>query len=256
MRSALVAVQFLTRIPVPGGDRPADTDTLRRAVGFFPLVGGLIGLITASLAWGAGQLWSPLLAALLALAAEAAITGAFHEDAVADSFDAFGGGWTREDVLRILKDSRLGTYGALALFLAVAVRAVAVGELIALDTMLLFVTVVASAALGRAAIVVLMAWVPPVTGRESLARDVGQRVGAGILALAIAWTLPIVAVLATLRPWHTFGALLVIGVLITGMRRLLLRRLGGVTGDALGCLGYLAQLAVLVVVLVDWPGAQ
>src|SRR5690242_12564290 len=88
----LAAVQFLTRVPVPGGmNRPgADRGLLRAAVVYFPLVGGLIGATTGGVAWAAGHVWPPLVAALVALAVEAVLTGAFHEDAVADCCDGFG----------------------------------------------------------------------------------------------------------------------------------------------------------------------
>ena len=118
------AVQFLTRIPVPGGMNRlgADASLLRSAVVFFPLVGGLVGGVTGSIIFGASQVWSPFVAVIIALVIEAMITGAFHEDAVADCCDGFGGGWTRADILRIMSDSRIGSFGALGLMLAVLAR--------------------------------------------------------------------------------------------------------------------------------------
>ena len=83
----------------------------------------LIGAATGGLAWAAGHVWPPLVAALLALAVEAVLTGGFHEDAVADCCDGFGGGRSREDVLRIMKDSRIGSFGMLGLTLAILLRA-------------------------------------------------------------------------------------------------------------------------------------
>ena len=108
MRSFSVAVRFLTRLPLPEG-RPVEGHELPAAAAFFPLVGLGIGAVTAGVVLAADALWSLWIAVGLSLVVEAWLTGALHEDAVADFFDAFAGGWTREDVLRILKDSRLGS---------------------------------------------------------------------------------------------------------------------------------------------------
>ena len=105
MRSFLVAVQFLTRLPVPGGSRPAEAAVLARAAIFFPLVGAGIGLYTAGIVRALGLTWPLPVAVVVALAAEAILTGALHEDAVADFCDAFGGAADREGIWRILKDS-------------------------------------------------------------------------------------------------------------------------------------------------------
>ncbi len=252
LRALRVAVQFLTRLPVFGGDRPAGVDDLRRAAVFFPLVGSGIGLVTATVAWGAGMIWPMWLAAVLALAVEARLTGGFHEDAVADFFDAFGGGWTRDDVLRILKDSRVGSFGALALFLAVLLR---VGAIAALDGALLFAAVVASAALGRWVILILMALLPPPAGQASLAREVGQQLGLLHVILGALWVLPGVVVLGLLAPLQGALALVALAVLVCYFYFYLRRRLGGATGDCLGCLCYLGQIVVLLAASARMPGS-
>jgi adenosylcobinamide-GDP ribazoletransferase len=240
----LAAVQFLTRLPVPGGmNRPGtDPRLLRSAVGYFPLVGGLIGLLTGGVAWAAGHVCPPLVAVLLALAAEAVLTGGLHEDAVADCADAFGGGWTREDVLRILKDSRVGSFGALALVLAVGLRA---GCLASVGPELVVAAAATSGAVGRWAGVLLMA-VPPVPDREGLGRDVGARVGWPIWLAATLAAIPGAAWYMVVEPYRlTIGlglAIAVVGVWGFYVRR----RLGGTTGDCLGAGCYLGQLAVLL----------
>src|SRR5262249_55247650 len=171
------AVRFLTRLPVPDRFFPPDADpaaVLRASVVYFPLVGSLVGLTTAGVIVGAGLLWPAWLAVPLGLAFEALLTGAFHEDAVADFCDAFGGGRTREDVLRILDDSRVGSFGALGLTLALLLRA---GAIMEIPPPLRFPAVVASATLGRWLVLPVVAWLPAVRDRPSLASDVGRRVG-------------------------------------------------------------------------------
>jgi Cobalamin-5-phosphate synthase len=131
-RSLLMAVQFLTRLPTPRVDLGDEAETrliLGRSAAYFPLVGALIGTMTGATILLAGRLWPIGLSVAIGLAFEAVMTGAFHEDAVADFCDAFGGGWTRDDILRILKDSRIGAYGALGLGLAVVMRGSAIASL-------------------------------------------------------------------------------------------------------------------------------
>ena len=135
--SFATAVHFLTRITVSKiamDDSLDHARALNRSVVFFPLVGGVIGLATAALVCGLAWLGFPaLLAALMAIGIEAYLTGAFHEDAFADTCDAMGGGWTREDVLKIMKDSRLGTYGTMGLLIGVSIRWMAIGTMVQED---------------------------------------------------------------------------------------------------------------------------
>ena len=114
----MAAVLFLTRIPVSPLFPREEFDhrlALQKSVRFFPLVGLMIGCFTSVVFSSVSFVWSTAVAACIAIAAESWLTGAFHEDAFADATDALGGGWTKERVLEILKDSRHGTFGVLAL---------------------------------------------------------------------------------------------------------------------------------------------
>src|SRR5258705_3681639 len=114
IRRFLIAVQFLTRLPVPQTLSSSDTD-IGKAAAFFPLVGVIVGG-GAALAFVLLQRVIPLTpAVLIAIVFAAFITNGFHEDGLADTFDGFGGGWTKDRVLEIMRDSRIGTYGTLAL---------------------------------------------------------------------------------------------------------------------------------------------
>ena len=116
------AAQFLTRLPVPGPKAWSD-ELLARSARYFPLVGLAVGGLCAAILVVARQAWpTGALPALLAVAAGVVATGGFHEDGLADTADGLGGGHTPEQRLTIMKDSRLGSYGALALGLALAAR--------------------------------------------------------------------------------------------------------------------------------------
>ena len=123
----LTAIQFLTRIPIPA--LPYEADSLARSVKFFPLVGLLLGALAAILHTLATPHLPRLITALIIVIFLVAITGCFHEDALADTFDGFGGGQTRDQILTILKDSRIGSYGAAALTLSLLARVALLAEL-------------------------------------------------------------------------------------------------------------------------------
>jgi adenosylcobinamide-GDP ribazoletransferase len=241
----VTAVQFLTRVPLPGGMNRPDPDRtlLHAAAAFFPLVGGLIGLITGTVIWAALHVWPPVVAVTLGLIAEALLTGGFHEDAVADCCDAFGGGWTRDDVLRIMKDSRVGSFGALGLGLALLLRG---GCLMAISPGELVVTVAASAAMGRWAILLLMACVPPVPHREGLSKDVGEQIGGQELAVGSLFVLLALAAFACLKPLAAVLGVVAVVAVTLAWGWYVRRRIGGVTGDVLGTACYLAQCVVFL----------
>ncbi len=246
-RAAATALQFLTRLPIPGG---ASADPARfeadigRALTLFPLAGALIGALTALALWLAAMLWPLPLAILLALALEVRLTGAFHEDAVADLCDGFGGGRTPEDVLRIMKDSRIGAFGLLGLAFALALRA---GGLMALpDIGTAAVALIVSAWAGRLLMLAAMLAIPPMPGRTGLGGSVASRAGPRGLALALLLTLPV----PLLGLWWDARAMLFAtlasALFLAWFRRLVLRRLGGSTGD---CFGFAAYAGLVLTTL-------
>jgi adenosylcobinamide-GDP ribazoletransferase len=122
------ALRFLTVVPAPGVDHVED-DWLMRSAKYFPLVGIIVGSFSAIVLLIAGEIWTGILPPLLAVTTGTVLTGALHEDGLADTADGFAGGRSRETRLAIMKDSRIGTYGALALGLTVAMRVAALAAL-------------------------------------------------------------------------------------------------------------------------------
>ncbi|SDU31232.1 adenosylcobinamide-GDP ribazoletransferase [Jiangella alkaliphila] len=236
------AVEFLTRIPVgaSANARPG----LDRAGAWFPLVGALVGAVGLAVWWVADALAGPLVAAVAAVLATVIVTGALHEDGLADTADGLWGGSTRERRLEIMRDSRLGTYGALALagdlLLRVALLATA-GSAAFTDVARVLL---AGHVVARAAPLVLAAWLP-------VARVDGQGQRLGRLragdAVVAAVTVLVVAVLVT--GWWAPVVLAAAAVPVLGLRRAARRRIGGVTGDVLGAGVALTNLAVAIVVV-------
>ena len=247
LRVPLTAVMFLTRLPCPawvGHDAP----TLSRSAVYFPAVGVLVGLFGAAAYHAVSLAFAPTFAAAAALAATVWLTGAFHEDALGDTFDGFGGGWTRDEVLRIMRDSRLGTYGTVALVLTLGARWTALASL---DAGTVLGALVGAHVLARWTALPLILWLPYVretgTGKPFAASmtagrlAAGTAVAVGLGALALGWALVPVG-------------LTVVGVTVAG--GLYSRsRIGGMTGDVLGAVNGLAELAAYLVLVGDWTGA-
>lgn len=245
----VISVQFLTHVPLPAGEK-VTPGTLRRSVVFYPLVGALVGIVTAGFVGVGSMIWPLWLAVAIALAAELLLTGALHEDALADFCDAFGGGWTREEIFEILNDSRIGTFGALGLMFGVGLRLAATVAVVSQQQALSFwwwgSAIVASAVVGRWVMVLAMVCVSPASGRKSLALDVSRGLTARELLLASGVAFPLIALFAVLQPVHLFLALLLLVPLVPGFFWYVRRRVGGMTGDCIGCAGYLAQIIVLL----------
>jgi adenosylcobinamide-GDP ribazoletransferase len=260
----LLAVQFLTRVPVPGVGRLSDEAVrvgLGRAVAWFPFVGAVVGSITAGTMLLTEQVWPRLVAVILALIVEALLTGAFHEDAVADFCDGVGGGRDPEHARQIMKDSRIGSYGALGLALGVALRA---ALMCALSELVTLAAIIAAATFGRLAAVAVMATTPPApTGvrktdvdtnplpstsiaRPGLASTFNPGIRTRDVALAFAVALPGLLPFALVAPLHLLCAVLAATLFLLWFRPLLMRRVGGATGDCLGFAVYATQLLLLL----------
>ncbi len=220
------AVMFFTRVPVPSLARhdPAD---LQRAAAWFPLVGWLVGAVVAGVWWAASQVWPPAVASGLSLVATLLLTGAFHEDGFADVCDGFGGGYTKERVLEIMRDSRVGAFGAIGVMVMLGLKWQTVAALpVAKGAAVLF----AGHAVSRAAAVSLMAVLPYVREEAGKAKPLATELGGGRLVVALLCGLAPLTLLPGRCVWAVAGVALLWVVLARWFRR----RIGGYTGDCLG----------------------
>lgn len=252
MTGLRTAISFLTRVPVSRHE--VTSEDLARAVAWFPLVGLLVGS-ASGLAYAAVASILPwTAAAVVALVVGALMTGAFHEDGLGDTADAFGGGWSADDVLRILKDSRQGTYGVLAIGAALLAK---VSLLAVLGPWAGAVALVAAHVGGRAIAVALMAAGTPAPSSGGLGasylsvlrhRDVAIALGSAVMLVA-----------ALLGLW-TIATLVLGAVVVFGLERMARRRIGGLVGDVLGTAEQLGEVAILAVaasvVSRRWPGFE
>ncbi|WP_045223825.1 adenosylcobinamide-GDP ribazoletransferase [Methyloterricola oryzae] len=237
MRPFLIALQFLTRLPVPLR-QPPSAQEWGRSLLYYPLVGLLLGLLLAGLALALPSNTGALPAALL-LVAWISLTGAFHLDGLADSADAWAGGaGDPERSLAIMKDPRCGPVGAVALMLVLLLKFAALDLAVGRGSL---APVILAPVLGRSAVVLLLLSTPYVRPGglgEALARELPRR-----LAL---WVLGAVATAAALLAgWPALAGLLVATVTFAGLRWMLIRRIGGTTGDTAGALVELTECAAL-----------
>ena len=245
-RLFFVALQFLTRLPAPRWVG-FEAEWLNASARYFPLIGTLVGMVAAVVLWGAEFVFPASVAAGLSIAATLLLTGAFHEDGLADTCDALGGKVSRERALEIMKDSRIGTYGALALVVALGIKAAALAAL--LPTVAVPAYVLAHTA-SRAAPVLLIRWLPYAGHVEQAkAKPLAQSVTLLEVAIALLWTAIVCAALL----WLQASSLLMIasGLVATGLVVVcsafwLRSRLGGYTGDTLGATQQVSELLVLL----------
>lgn len=243
MNGLLTAATFLTRIPLDRRPNAADEApgmNMAAAVPWFPVVGALVGSAQAAVYWFGFEFLTPMMGAVLAVATAALITGAFHHDGLADMADAFGGGWTVERRLEILKDSRLGTYGVTALALILVLEVVAISALEPLDAT---ASIVAAHGISRGAAVALMRLGRPARG-DGLGADYLADLSKTQVAVGVAFAVGIGA--ATIGGW-TAPAVAAAGVTAAAVNQLAVRKIGGFTGDVLGAVQQLAHGAVLCV---------
>lgn len=233
------ALQFLTWLPVPVF--AWEEGMLSRSARYFPLVGALVGAMAATVWWGASLVLPAPVAAGLAIAALLALTGALHEDGLADTADALGGRASRDRALEIMRDSRIGTYGGAALVFSIGLRWACLASLpIEIGVLAL----IASGAVGRALMV-------PVSLLLGYARTsgAGVAVSGGIDGPGL-----VIALATTIALCLLIGEAGLLGLLIAGtcgwlVLRRLARRLGGYTGDGLGAIQQVGEIAFMVTIV-------
>lgn len=245
--SFLVSLRFLTRLPVPFV-RTVDPPRLKDSMAMFPVVGALVGAIAAGALILANMAGLPdLFCALFALALMAMVTGAFHEDGLADVADGFGGGATREERLEIMRDSRIGAYGTLTLVITVMARASLLTALLDLPPAAIVVLTAGAAAFSRALMVDLLSTTRPAraNGLSVLAGQPTRRTGLMAIAIGgfaaglgayvfLSWTIALLALAAA-------------GLALGTVRALAMRKIGGQTGDVCGASQVMAETAMLAV---------
>jgi len=253
LRHWLLALQFFTRVPVTGrlaqwvGYSPA---MLRASAAHFPGIGALVGLLAAGAAAALLVLlpsgpFAPLVAAVLSTIATILFTGALHEDGLADVADGLGGSFERQRALEIMKDSRIGSYGALAIALALAAKVSLLALLGTSGVRTLCVGMVLAHVLSRAWPLLLIRWLPYVgNDHGTKSKPMADAIGAATLAAGFLWVIVACAAAAALQGLAFLIAPVLASALAWAwMARLFARRLQGFTGDCLGATQQVCEIA-------------
>lgn len=240
------ALRFFTRLPVPAwvGHAP---EQLNHAARYFPLVGILVGAIGAGVTLASSLALPASLAVVLGMAATIFATGAFHEDGFADTCDGLGGGWDKAQALAIMKDSRLGSYGAIGIALLLLAKW---NALVELQPGVLFAALVAGHAVSRFASTTLIFALDYVRDDATAkSKPLATRMGGAALAVAALFGLAP----ALLLPLPQAGyALAAVALVTLAAARYFRHRLGGYTGDCLGATQQVAELAFYLGLLCDF----
>lgn len=255
MSGPLAALQFLTRIPIRLRREPS----LAATVAWFPVAGAVIGLIVGGAAAGAWYALPPLAAGAVGVVVGLLVTGAFHEDGLADIADAFGGGWTIERRLEILKDPRHGSYGVAAMCASILLRTVALGSMPGPAAMCW--SAVGAHVTARAAALAVMGTVP-LARHDGLGADYGRSASPARASLGVASGI-LLAGLALIARFGLHGDALVAGAAValtaavgaTLVALLARRKIGGISGDVLGAAEQVVEVLVLLVLASPRLGA-
>lgn len=247
VRLFFIALQFFTRLPIPSWVG-FEASWLQHASRYFPLVGCVVAAIAAGVYFAAALVLPAPVAAVLSTAASIYLTGAFHEDGFADTCDGLGGGMTRERVLEIMKDSRVGAYGAIGIVCMLAAKLTALAMLpprVAVCALFL------AHPLSRLAAASLI-WKLDYVRGEGKAKPLAQQMSGAEFAIATTSALlPVPVLLASgwTAPSAVLAAVLAALLAAVWLGRKLHVRLGGYTGDCLGAVQQLAEALIYVGVL-------
>ncbi len=253
IRHFLVALQFFTRIPVTGrlavwvGYSP---QMLQASAAHFPGVGWIVALAACAVYAAISAFWpatafTPLVAAVLCTVATVMVTGGFHEDGLADVADGLGGSLDRQRALDIMKDSRIGAFGAMALVLALLAKVSLLASLGATAPEAALAALAGAHVLSRFAPLLLIRTLPHVgDSATSKSKPLADRISLPALAVALAWCVPPLALACAV--WGaapTACAVAATGLALLWMGRLFARRLEGFTGDCLGATQQVCEIA-------------
>ncbi len=254
IRIFFTALMFYTRIPCPS-DIDHSPDSINKATRYFPLIGWIVGGLSFAFFYAATLLFPVDLAILISLMMGVLITGAFHEDGLADVFDGFGGGWDKKQILQIMKDSQVGTFGVIALIVLMGLKFLGLRELFVahhvelLPTALIFIAYHALARL-TAIHFVFMSEYSREDG-ESKAKPVAKTHSyKEVLGAYVFGLIPLIALIF----FHWPFVLSIIPLLLLYMlaKRYFERWIDGYTGDCLGAVEQMAECIVILSFVAVW----
>ena len=256
LRVFLTSVMFYTRIPCPSWVDHS-MEYLNKSSRYFPLIGWIVGGMAYVAFYSTHLLFGTEVAILLSIAVSVYTTGAFHEDGFADVCDGFGGGWTSEQILTIMKDSRLGTYGAIGLFLILLLKfylTLKIVSITEIDILLLGLIFIASHSVSRLnALSVILTMNYAQLDSKSKVKPIVQELSLKDFFLACFWAfLPLVVLIVMYNEVLFILVILPIFIARNYLNRLYKRKIGGYTGDCLGATQQVSEVIFLCSFIALW----
>ncbi len=244
-----LALSFFTRLPVPSSMYYSET-LLNKANRYFSLVGLVIGILLILSFMIFSYLLPSGISILLMMMTSLLITGAFHEDGLADMADGIGGAFTRDKRLAIMKDSRIGTYGSVSLLMALLLKYSALLELAKLDTHYLFYSVILAAGLSRTVAASIISSLPYVSDeQQSKSKPLAARQSSKELLILVAIGAAPLLFLSLEVIFYLVGGL---ALFRYAFNYWLLRRVGGFTGDCLGAAQQISELLIYLILIINF----
>ena len=245
----LTAILFYTRIPCPKWVDHSQ-DMLEKATRYFPLIGWIVGGLSAISLYAFARILPLPVAVILSMIVGILTTGAFHEDGFADTCDGFGGGWTKEKILIIMKDSRMGAYGTIGIFLILLLKFICLYELAGRNLVKCCLSLFAAHAVSRFCAVVLRKNLEYVRENEdSKARPIAKKTSAKDYLIAAAFGISPLLVFKTIWIGLVFIPLI---CMIVYLRWYFKKWIGGYTGDCLGATQQICEIVFYLFLLILW----
>jgi adenosylcobinamide-GDP ribazoletransferase len=243
------ALMFYTRIPCPKWVNHSQ-EYLNKATRYFPLIGWIVALGVVTVLYTTQFILPTTIAVLLAMVTSIFITGAFHEDGFADMCDGFGGGWTKQKILDIMKDSQSGAYGVIGTVFLILIKFFILVELVELDLKNTIITLFLASVLSRFAAVYIMFTDEYVREDElSKSKPIAKKLSIQNFLMASIWVVP-----AFLLTGSFYFLLLLVPVFLvtTYLKSYFKRWIGGYTGDCLGAAQQINEVVILIVSYILW----
>jgi len=235
-----LAISFLTILPVIDR-RPASDETVAASFAWFPIVGFLLGVALVGEDWLLAHVFAQVIRSVLIIVTLTIVTGAVHLDGLADTADALGAGRDRDRALDILRDSRVGTFGASAIFFDLTLKILALSTLAGHRR---YAALIVAPMLARWAMLLVARGLPYLRASGSGSTLLRGKISGARTAVVAAFTLVVMLVLGAMRPIALASAVAI--AIVFAMRAFDRRWLGGVTGDLIGACGELVEIAILV----------
>lgn len=243
------AVMFYTRIPCPSWVDHSE-EYLNKATRYFPLIGWMVGIVAASTIYACHFIFPPSISVLLALSVSVLMTGAFHEDGFADVCDGFGGGWTSERILDIMKDSRVGAYGVIGTILLFSFKIFALTSLLEISVFYCIKSIILAHVGSRfTAVMIMRSHEYAREDASSKVKPLAKKLSTSDFIICILWLLPAFAIFQ-----HYAICLVIIPLYLlkSYLSSYFQKWIGGYTGDCLGATQQLAFVVILLYSLALW----